>query len=116
MQEGILSLMQMSKIVSSLKQHNNKGLFYMPILMNPTTGGVSASYAMIGDVIVAEDNALICFAGPKVIEKTINQKLPEGFQRSEFLLEHGFLDAVVPRREMRMFIAKMLRLHGGNNE
>lgn len=116
MQEGILSLMQMSKIVSSLKVHSNKGLFYMPILMNPTTGGVSASFAQLGDVIIAEDKALICFAGPKVIEKTINQKLPEGFQRSEFLLEHGFLDAIVKRSEQRAFIAKMLRWHGGANE
>lgn len=116
MQEGIMSLMQMSKVVSSLKVHSNKGLFYMPILMNPTTGGVSASFAMIGDVIIAEDNALICFAGPKVIEKTINQTLPEGFQRSEFLLEHGFLDAIVKRQDQRMYIAKMLKLHGGRNE
>lgn len=116
MQEGILSLMQMSKVVSSLKQHSNRGLFYMPILMNPTTGGVSASFAMIGDVIIAEENALICFAGPKVIEKTINQSLPEGFQRAEFLLEHGFLDAVVKRSEERNFIGKMLRLHGGKCE
>ncbi len=116
MQEGIMSLMQMSKVVSSLKVHSNKGLFYMPILMNPTTGGVSASFAMIGDVIIAEDNALICFAGPKVIEKTINQKLPEGFQRSEFLLEHGFLDAIVPRKEQRKYIAKMLLLHGGKRK
>lgn len=116
MQEGILSLMQMSKIVSSLKLHSNKGLFYMPILMNPTTGGVSASYAMIGDVIIAENDALICFAGPKVIEKTINQKLPEGFQRSEFLLDHGFLDAIVKRSEQRSFIGQMLKLHGGKNE
>ncbi len=116
MQEGIMSLMQMSKVVSSLKQHSNKGLFYMPILMNPTTGGVSASFAMIGDVIIAEDKALICFAGPKVIEKTINQTLPEGFQRSEFLLEHGFLDAIVKRQDQRTYIAKMLKLHGGTNE
>lgn len=116
MQEGILSLMQMSKVVSSLKQHSNKGLFYMPVLMNPTTGGVSASYAMIGDIIIAEENALICFAGPKVIEKTINQKLPEGFQRAEFLLEHGFLDAVVKRSEERQFISRMLKLHGGRYE
>lgn len=116
MQEGILSLMQMSKIVSSLKVHSNKGLFYMPILMNPTTGGVSASFAMIGDVIIAEDNALICFAGPKVIEKTINQKLPDGFQRAEFLLNHGFLDAIVKRQDQRLFIAKMIRFHGGTND
>ncbi|WOO88116.1 acetyl-CoA carboxylase carboxyltransferase subunit beta [Mollicutes bacterium LVI A0039] len=116
MQDGILSLMQMSKIVSSLKVHSNKGLFYMPVLMNPTTGGVSASFAQLGDVIIAEDNALICFAGPKVIEKTINQKLPDGFQKSEFLLEHGFLDAIVKRSEQRAFIAKMLKWHGGKNE
>lgn len=116
MQEGILSLMQMSKIVSSLKVHSNKGLFYMPVLMNPTTGGVSASFAQLGDVIIAEDNALICFAGPKVIEKTINQKLPDGFQKSEFLLEHGFLDAIVKRTEQREFIAKMLKWHGGKHE
>ncbi len=116
MQEGILSLMQMSKIVSSLKAHSNKGLFYMPILMNPTTGGVSASFAMIGDVIIAEDNALICFAGPKVIEKTINQTLPDGFQRAEFLLAHGFLDAIVKRSQQRSYIAKMVKWHGGSNE
>lgn len=116
MQEGILSLMQMSKIVNSLKVHSNKGLFYMPILMHPTTGGVSASFAQLGDVIIAEDKALIAFAGQKVIEKTINQKLPEGFQRSEFLLKHGFLDAIVPRSEQRNYIAKMLRLHGGKHE
>lgn len=116
MQEGILSLMQMSKIVSSLKVHSNKGLFYMPILMNPTTGGVSASFAMVGDVIIAEEQALICFAGPKVIAKTINQTLPEGFQRAEFLLDHGFLDAVVKRNEERKFIGQMLKLHGGRNE
>ncbi len=116
MQEGILSLMQMSKVVNALNIHSNKGLFYMPILMNPTTGGVSASFAMIGDVIIAEDNALICFTGPKVIEKTINQTLPEGFQRPDFLLEHGFLDAIVPRNQQRKFISQMLRLHGGSNE
>ncbi len=116
MQEGILSLMQMSKIVSALTRHDSKGLFYMPILMDPTTGGVSASFAMIGDVIIAEDDALICFAGPKVIEKTINQTLPHGFQRSEFLLKNGFLDKIVKREDQREFIITMLRIHGGENE
>lgn len=116
MQEGIISLMQMSKVVSALKVHHNKGLFYMPILMNPTTGGVSASFAQLGDIIIAEDNALICFAGPKVIEKTINQQLPPGFQKSEFLLEKGFLDQIVKRSEQRAFISKMLKWHGGTNE
>ncbi len=115
MQEGILSLMQMSKVVSSIRKHSEQGLFYMPILMNPTTGGVTASFAQLGDFIIAEDRALICFAGPKVIEKTINQKLPEGFQRSEFLLEHGFLDAVVERKKQRLYIANVLRLHGVKN-
>ncbi len=112
MQEGLLSLMQMSKIVSCLKIHNNHGLFYMPILMNPTTGGVSASFASLGDVIVAEEKALICFAGPKVIESTINQKLPEGFQRAEFLYEKGFVDIVTSRAKERELIAKMLKIHG----
>lgn len=111
MQEGIVSLMQMSKVTLAIKQHHNAGLFYMPVLMNPTTGGVSASFAQLGDIIIAEEKALICFAGPKVIEKTINQKLPEGFQTAEFLLEKGFLDRVVKRSEERTFIAKMLRFH-----
>lgn len=113
MQEGILSLMQMAKVTNAIKEHSNKGLFYMPILMNPTTGGVSASFAQLGDIIIAEDRSLICFAGPKVIERTIQQKLPEGFQTAEFLLEKGFLDKIVKRKEQRQFISQMLKIHKG---
>ncbi len=114
MQEGIISLMQMAKVVMALKNHHNAGLFYMPILMDPTTGGVTASFAQLGDMIIAEPNALICFAGPRVIKNTINQDLPEGFQRSEFLLEHGFLDAIVHRKDQRDFIFDCLRWVGYN--
>lgn len=113
MQEGILALMQMSKVTNAIKEHSNQGLFYMPILMNPTTGGVSASFAQLGDIIIAEDKSLICFAGPKVIEKTIKQTLPEGFQTAEFLLEKGFLDKIVKRKDQRQFISKMLKIHKG---
>ncbi len=115
MQEGIISLMQMSKVVMALKKHHNSGLFYMPILTNPTTGGVTASFAQLGDIIIAEPNALICFAGPRVIKKTINQDLPDGFQKSEFLLQHGFLDAIVERKDQRDFIINTLRLVGYND-
>lgn len=113
MQEGIISLMQMAKVTNALKVHNNRGLFYMPILMNPTTGGVSASFAQIGDVVIAEDRALICFAGPRVIKQTIKAELPDGFQTSEFLLEHGFLDKIVKRKDQRDFIYKMIILNRG---
>ncbi len=109
MQEGIISLMQMAKVSMALKNHHNKGLFYMPILTNPTTGGVTASFAQLGDIIIAEPKALICFAGPRVIKKTINQDLPDGFQRSEFLLKHGFLDAIVERSMQRDYIINILR-------
>ncbi|MEM7248479.1 MAG: acetyl-CoA carboxylase, carboxyltransferase subunit beta [Acidobacteriota bacterium] len=108
MQEGVLSLMQMAKINAALARLDAAGLPYISILTNPTTGGVSASYAMVGDVIMAEPGALIGFAGPRVIEQTIGQKLPEGFQRSEFLLEHGMVDMVVSRREMRGRLARTL--------
>lgn len=111
MQEGIISLMQMAKISSAVKRHSDAGLFYMPILTNPTTGGVTASFAMLGDVIVAEQKALICFAGPRVIKETIKAELPEGFQRAEFLLEHGFLDKIVTRGKQREFIYQMLSIH-----
>ena len=97
MQEGIVSLMQMAKTSAVLKKHSDAGLLYISVLTNPTTGGVTASFAMLGDVILAEPNALIGFAGPRVIEQTIGQKLPEGFQKSEFLLEHGFIDRIVER-------------------
>ena len=93
MQEGIVSLMQMAKTSAALKRHSDAGLLYISVLTDPTTGGVTASFAMLGDIILAEPKALIGFAGPRVIEQTIGQKLPKGFQRSEFLLEHGFIDA-----------------------
>ncbi len=106
MQEGAISLMQMAKISSALMRLDEAGLPYISILTDPTTGGVTASYAMLGDLNIAEPGALIGFAGPRVIEQTIRQKLPDGFQRSEFLLEHGFLDAVVKRTEMRAYLAQ----------
>ncbi|HKP73643.1 MAG TPA: acetyl-CoA carboxylase, carboxyltransferase subunit beta [Pyrinomonadaceae bacterium] len=109
MQEGTLSLMQMAKIASALAQLDKARLPFISVLTDPTTGGVTASFAMLGDVIIAEPKALIGFAGPRVIEQTIRQKLPKDFQRSEFLLEHGMLDAVVDRREMRAFLTKTLR-------
>lgn len=112
MQEGIVSLMQMAKTAAALKRHSDAGLLYISVLTDPTTGGVTASFAMLGDVICAEPGALIGFAGPRVIEQTIRQKLPKDFQRSEFLLEHGFLDAVVERGQLRDWLGNMLRLHG----
>ena len=111
MQEGIVSLMQMAKVSGAVKRHSDAGGFYLTVITNPTTGGVTASFAMLGDVIIAEPGALIGFAGPRVIEQTIRQSLPKGFQRSDFLLSHGFLDAVVPRQELKDFIGKMLRFH-----
>ena len=111
MQEGIVSLMQMAKTSAALKRHSEAGQLYISVLTDPTTGGVTASFAMLGDIILAEPGALIGFAGPRVIEQTIRQKLPKGFQRAEFLLEHGFLDAIVPRKEMRDTLAKLLELH-----
>jgi acetyl-CoA carboxylase carboxyl transferase subunit beta len=109
MQEGALSLMQMAKISSALAHLDKKRLPYISVLTDPTTGGVTASFAMLGDLNIAEPGALIGFAGPRVIEQTIRQKLPDGFQRSEFLVEHGMIDAIVHRREMRSFIGKSLR-------
>lgn len=111
MQEGIVSLMQMAKTSAALKRHSDAGLLYISVLTDPTTGGVTASFAMLGDVILAEPGALIGFAGPRVIEQTIGQKLPKGFQRSEFLLEHGFLDGIVEREKMRDTLAGILKLH-----
>ena len=111
MQEGIVSLMQMAKTSAALKHHSDAGLLYISVLTDPTTGGVTASFAMLGDVILAEPKALIGFAGPRVIEQTIGQKLPEGFQRAEFLLEHGFLDAIVERPQMKAVLSKILALH-----
>jgi acetyl-CoA carboxylase carboxyl transferase subunit beta len=109
MQEGILSLMQMAKISAGLARMRSRGVPFISVLTDPTTGGVTASYAMLGDVNIAEPNALIGFAGPRVIEQTIRQKLPEGFQRSEFLLEHGMLDMVVPRHQLKSTIARCLK-------
>lgn len=111
MQEGIFSLMQMAKTSAALKRHSDAGLLYIPVLTNPTTGGVTASFAMLGDIILAEPEALIGFAGPRVIEQTIGQKLPEGFQRSEFLLEHGFVDKIVERENLKSTLAQILALH-----
>ena len=111
MQEGIISLMQMAKTSAAIRRHSDAGLFYLPVLTDPTTGGVTASFAMLGDIILAEPGALIGFAGPRVIAQTIGQKLPEGFQRAEYLEEHGFVDAVVPRSELKFTLMKLLHLH-----
>jgi acetyl-CoA carboxylase carboxyl transferase subunit beta len=108
MMEGVGSLMQMAKISAGLARLDDSGLPYISVLTDPTTGGVTASYAMLGDLNIAEPGALIGFAGPRVIEQTIRQKLPEGFQRSEFLLEHGMLDAVVHRKEMKAYLSRAL--------
>jgi len=108
MMEGIASLMQLAKISAALARLDDAGIPYISIMTDPTTGGVTASFAMLGDLNIAEPGALIGFAGPRVIEQTIRQKLPEGFQRSEFLLEHGFLDAIVPRKEMKQYLAQTL--------
>jgi len=110
MQEGILSLMQMAKVSAALGRLAEARIPYVTILTDPTTGGVTASFAMLGDVTFAEPKALIGFAGPRVIEQTIRQTLPEGFQRSEFLLDHGFVDVVVPRKELKAALANVLRL------
>ena len=111
MQEGIFSLMQMAKTSAAVLKHNDQGLLYISVLTHPTTGGVTASFASLGDITLAEPGALIGFAGPRVIEQTIKETLPEGFQRSEFLLEKGFVDRVVARKEMRPMLSKLLRLH-----
>ena len=111
MQEGIVSLMQMAKTAAALKRHSDAGLLYVSVLADPTTGGVTASFAMLGDVILAEPKALIGFAGPRVIEQTIGERLPKGFQRSEFLLEHGFIDRIVERKEMRTVLENILQMH-----
>jgi len=113
MQEGIVSLMQMAKTSAALKRHSDAGQLYVSVLTDPTTGGVTASFAMLGDIILAEPKALIGFAGPRVIEQTIGQKLPKGFQRSEFLLEHGFVDRIVEREEMKDVLAQILEIHSG---
>ena len=112
MQEGMLSLMQMAKISGALELHREAELLYMPLLTHPTTGGVTASFAMLGDLILAEPKALIGFAGRRVIEQTLREKLPENFQTAEYLQEHGFVDSILPRTKLRSTLAKLLRLHG----
>ena len=101
----------MAQTSAALAKHNKEGLLYISVLTDPTTGGVTASFAMLGDIILAEPNALIGFAGPRVIEQTIKQQLPDGFQRSEFLLEHGFIDRIVERKNMKTELANILKLH-----
>lgn len=111
MQEGILSLMQMAKTSGAVKRHSDAGLFYLTILTNPTTGGVTASFAMEGDIILAEPGATVGFAGARVIKQTTGEALPKGFQKSEFVLEHGFIDSIVPRRNMISVITNILKIH-----
>ena len=111
MQEGMISLMQMAKTSSAIAKLDEAGLLYISVLTDPTTGGVTASFASLGDIILAEPGALIGFAGPRVIEQTIKQKLPDGFQSAEFLLEHGFIDKIVARKEMKQTLYEILRLH-----
>jgi len=111
MQEGIVSLMQMAKTASSLAKLDKSGLLYITVLTDPTTGGVTASFASLGDVILAEPGSLIGFAGPRVIEQTMKQKLPQGFQSAEFLLEHGFVDKIVHRKDMKNTLTQILELH-----
>jgi hypothetical protein len=112
MQEGMLSLMQMAKISGALERHRQAELLYIPLLTHPTTGGVTASFAMLGDLILAEPKALIGFAGRRVIEQTLREKLPEGFQTAEYLQEHGFVDFIVARPKLKATLAGLLRLHG----
>ena len=111
MQEGIYSLMQMAKVSGAVRRHSDAGNLYTAVLTDPTTGGITASFAMQGDIIIAEPNALIGFAGARVIEQTTGEKLPEGFQRSEFLLEHGFIDLIEDRRRLKYTLSNILKLH-----
>ena len=111
MQEGMLSLMQMAKISAALERHRDSRLLYMPILTHPTTGGVTASFAMLGDIILAEPKATIGFAGRRVVEQTLREKLPDDFQTAEYLLKHGFIDKIVPRTQLKDTLAQLIRLH-----
>lgn len=115
MQEGIMSLMQMAKTTAALTKLDKEGLLYISVLTDPTYGGVTASFASLGDIILAEPKAMIGFAGPRVIEQTIGEELPEGFQTAEFLLEHGFIDKIVERKELKDTIYKLIKLHKGGN-
>ena len=116
MQEGILSLFQMAKTSAAVKNHSDSGQLFISVMTHPTTGGVTASFASLGDIILAEPGALIGFAGPRVIQQTIGESLPEGFQRAEYLLEHGFVDSICDRRNMRKTIGMILRLHKGEKK
>ena len=116
MQEGIYSLMQMAKVSGAVKRHSDAGLLYLTVLTDPTTGGVTASFAMQGDIILAEPHALVGFAGARVIEQTTGAKLPAGFQRAEFLLEHGFIDLIADRNELKETLSRLLRLSAGGKE
>ncbi|MBE6849528.1 MAG: acetyl-CoA carboxylase carboxyltransferase subunit beta [Ruminococcus sp.] len=111
MQEGVISLMQMAKVSAAVKMHSNAGLLYVTVLTDPTTGGVTASFAMQGDIILAEPGALVGFAGRRVVEQTTKSKLPDNFQSAEFLMEHGFVDAIIPRNELRDTLAEILHIH-----
>lgn len=111
MQEGLFSLMQMAKTSAAIEKFKKEGGLFISVLTHPTTGGVSASFANLGDIIIAEPNALICFAGPRVIEQTIGQKLPKGFQRSEFLLDHGMIDMVTKRKDLKGVLYQLLKMH-----
>lgn len=111
MQEGMLSLMQMAKISAALERHRESRLLYMPVLTHPTTGGVTASFAMLGDIILAEPEATIGFAGRRVVEQTVREKLPDDFQTAEYLLKHGFIDKIVPRTQLKQTLAQLIRLH-----
>ena len=113
MQEGLLSLMQMASTSAAVRRHSDKGLLYITVLTDPTTGGVTASFAMEGDIIIAEPRATVAFAGRRVIEETTKEELPKGFQTSEFLLEHGFVDIITDRKDEKKLLASLLRLHGG---
>jgi acetyl-CoA carboxylase carboxyl transferase subunit beta len=116
MQEGLISLMQMAKTSGAVKRHSDAGLFYLTVLTDPTTGGVTASFAMEGDIILAEPGATVGFAGARVIEQTTRKTLPKGFQKAEFLLEHGFADAIAPRRYQRSLVAMLLKMHCGGEQ
>ena len=113
MQEGLLSLMQMAKTSAAVRRHSDAGLLYIAVLTDPTTGGVTASFAMEADIILAEPGATVGFAGARVIEQTTKKSLPDGFQKSEFVLEHGFVDRIVSRREQKRYLAELLKMHGG---
>ena len=116
MQEGMISLMQMAKVSGAVKCHANEGNLYITVLTDPTTGGVTASFAMQGDLLIAEPGALIGFAGRRVIEQTTRSRLPEHFQSAEFLLAHGFIDSIIPRKEMRQTLANLLQLHARRDD